>query len=307
MICRCGFQNDPEDLYCAQCGKKLSRRKMGPKVWMIAIVVFLFLAAGAVAALFLIPGEEEPDPEETQSQEEAPESGEEATEEEESGESAIPENGWDDSGVFYYEDGKPVTGLREIKGEYYYFHLESGQMQTGWVEIDGSWHYFTEEGPAPGAGWYTEKEKWLYLEANGRHRVESFLDEENKREYTLDEEGYLIQMKCAELLCTESEHPLDETSKPALLIPGTLNNCASLTFHHSKGIVYTSDGDMDWNVWIRLDDVWTRISDVSVVQEEGCGIVTFSQPQTFDAICIYSSAFQNLKVNGMLTDIVIEY
>ena len=37
MICRCGYQNEPEDFYCAQCGRKLGRNK-GGKGWIIAIV-----------------------------------------------------------------------------------------------------------------------------------------------------------------------------------------------------------------------------------------------------------------------------
>ena len=71
MICRCGYQNEPDDIYCAQCGKKLPQGKKGAKGWIIAIVVVLMLAAGAVAAWFLAPWDEirgEPE-EETQAEE----------------------------------------------------------------------------------------------------------------------------------------------------------------------------------------------------------------------------------------------
>ena len=37
MICICGYQNEPEDFYCAQCGRKLSEKK--GKGWIIAVVV----------------------------------------------------------------------------------------------------------------------------------------------------------------------------------------------------------------------------------------------------------------------------
>ena len=50
MVCRCGYQNEPDDFYCAQCGRKLSKRNR--KGWIIAIVVVLLLLVDEIALLF---------------------------------------------------------------------------------------------------------------------------------------------------------------------------------------------------------------------------------------------------------------
>ena len=309
MICRCGYQSEPDDIYCAQCGKKLSHRKKGAKGWIIAIVVVLFLAASGVAAWFLAPWDEifDKPQEETQTEEETQEP--QAVRPEDVREPEVeetPDEGWDSSRTCYYEGGKAVSGLRQIEGEYFYFDVETCQKQTGWVEIEGSWHFFTEEGPAPGAGWYSDTKGWFYLEEDGKHlRVSPFLDEQNKREYILDEDGYLTRMECMELVCIEITEEIDGSTKPALMVPGMVTNCTGLTFHCAEVASITPVDAPVWEIWIRQGEEWTRITDAPVKQGEGTYTLSFAQPQTFDAICIYAS--RDLRVKSTLTDVILDY
>lgn len=43
--------------------------------------------------------------------------------------------------VFYYENGKKVTGLKKIGQKYYYF-ADNGIQRTGWQKINGNYYYF---------------------------------------------------------------------------------------------------------------------------------------------------------------------
>ena len=55
--------------------------------------------------------------------------------------------GWaeDETGKYYFEDGKPVTGWKDLDGFRYYF-LEDGKMATGQVTIDGTDYWFDQDG-----------------------------------------------------------------------------------------------------------------------------------------------------------------
>ena len=51
---------------------------------------------------------------------------------------------------FYYENGKKVTGLKEIQNKYYYF-AANGIQRTGWQYVNGDYYFFkTGNG---GKGW----------------------------------------------------------------------------------------------------------------------------------------------------------
>ena len=56
-------------------------------------------------------------------------------------------NGWVkiEIGWMYNENGKLVTGWKQIDGKWYYFEA-SGVMQTGWKQIDDKWYYLYEDG-----------------------------------------------------------------------------------------------------------------------------------------------------------------
>ena len=57
--------------------------------------------------------------------------------------------GWrqNDSGQwFYYENGKPVIGWKQLGGKWYYLD-QTGLMQyDGWKQINGKWYYFYKDG-----------------------------------------------------------------------------------------------------------------------------------------------------------------
>ncbi|MCF0107338.1 MAG: hypothetical protein HUJ53_11295, partial [Holdemanella sp.] len=63
-------------------------------------------------------------------------------------------NGWYslENGDYYFIDYKMVTGLMEIDGKLYYFE-EDGKKHTGWAHIDGYDYYFNAQGEAV-EGWY---------------------------------------------------------------------------------------------------------------------------------------------------------
>lgn len=42
---------------------------------------------------------------------------------------------------FYYENGKKVTGLKEIQNKYYYF-AANGIQRTGWQYVNGDYYFF---------------------------------------------------------------------------------------------------------------------------------------------------------------------
>ena len=310
MICRCGYQNEPDDLYCAQCGRRLPRGKKGGKGWIIAIVVILLLAAGAVAAWFLIPrGESAEKPEEqeqTQSEDEVQDPQAVNPEDvKEPDEQTPPENGWDRERVRYYADGEAAKGLQEIEGQYYYFDLETGDKQTGWVEIEQDWHFFSEEGPALPAGWYSDDKGWFYLEETGRHRTQSvFENEEGTQKFILDEDGYLTEMEYYELPCAETTEGVNGYARPVLLT-GTLTNCVKLTFHQKEASSLTPVDGSIWEIWVRSDGKWVKVADAPVAGEEGSYTLTFDQPQTFDAICISPS--QDMRISSTLTSVTVVY
>ena len=47
--------------------------------------------------------------------------------------------------VYYYENGKKITGFKKIDGKTYFFGLTSGKMLTGWQSVDGEKFYLFPE------------------------------------------------------------------------------------------------------------------------------------------------------------------
>lgn len=62
-------------------------------------------------------------------------------------ETTEPLSGWvEENGLrYYYEEGIPATGFRDLDGSRYYF-LEDGSMAIGEVLIDGTAYHFTSQG-----------------------------------------------------------------------------------------------------------------------------------------------------------------
>lgn len=57
--------------------------------------------------------------------------------------------GWtqNDSGLYlYYQDGKPVTGWKQIEEKWYWFDPTGIMEYRGWRQIDGKWYYFYADG-----------------------------------------------------------------------------------------------------------------------------------------------------------------
>ena len=76
-------------------------------------------------------------------------------------------NGWvTESGVKrYYENGKAVTGWKEISNSWYYFN-STGDMQIGWQEISKAWYYLGTDGVMK-TRWQQIGGKWYYFNTSG--------------------------------------------------------------------------------------------------------------------------------------------
>ncbi len=66
---------------------------------------------------------------------------------------------------YYFENGRGVTGWRQIKNVWYYFD-ELGQMKTGWAKVKNVWYYMNASG-AMQTGWKRISGKWYYLKPSG--------------------------------------------------------------------------------------------------------------------------------------------
>ena len=71
--------------------------------------------------------------------------------------------GWKEEkdGTYYYENGKLVTGFKEIEAKTYYFNNE-GKMVTGFNDINSKTYYFDQKGVMKKASWFEETRKRYY-------------------------------------------------------------------------------------------------------------------------------------------------
>ncbi len=86
-------------------------------------------------------------------------------------------DGWNETtdGWEYYEDGKKVTGWKDVDGTWYYFS-ENGIMATGWVDVNGTWYYmkdvngtwyYMNNSGAMETGWVDVNGTWYYMNNSG--------------------------------------------------------------------------------------------------------------------------------------------
>ena len=118
-------------------------------------------------------------------------------------------NGWVKTkmGWMYKENGKLVTGWKQIDGKWYYFE-SNGVMQTGWKQVSGKWYYLHTDGAmrtdwkqiggkwyyfhtdgAMRTGWKQIGDKWYYLHEDGHMAKSEKIQGEDGRVYVIDENG----------------------------------------------------------------------------------------------------------------------
>ena len=128
----------------------------------------------------------------------------------------IPENGWyfdnNYNYWFFYEDGKRVTGWKEIDGKWYYFQTSSssynngrmylglrkdeeyetyylfgpsGYMLKGWQRFNNDWYYFHSNGKAA-IGWIEISGKWYYFSESGQPKMQTGYRQIDGDYYMLD-------------------------------------------------------------------------------------------------------------------------
>ena len=108
--------------------------------------------------------------------------------------------GWfEQGGLWYYLDknndnGKYVTGWKNIKNKRYYFYKDGhmardewikgyyltpdGPMALGWQQVGGSWYYFQKNGDRgkPLKGWQTINKQKYYFYKDGRMASDAWID-----------------------------------------------------------------------------------------------------------------------------------
>ena len=102
----------------------------------------------------------------------------------------VMQTGWKQvSGKWYYlhTDGAMRTDWKQIGGKWYYFHTD-GAMRTDWKQIDGKWYYFHTDG-AMRTGWKQIGDKWYYLHEDGHMAKSEKIQGEDGRVYVIDENG----------------------------------------------------------------------------------------------------------------------
>ena len=118
-------------------------------------------------------------------------------------------NGWvkTEMGWMYKENGKIVTGWKQIDGKWYYFE-STGVMQTGWKQVSGKWYYLHTDGAmrtdwkqiggkwyyfhtdgAMRTGWKQIGDKWYYFHEDGHMAKSEKIQGEDGKVYVVDENG----------------------------------------------------------------------------------------------------------------------
>mgnify|MGYP004588826979 FL=1 len=102
-----------------------------------------------------------------------------------------PENGWFSSGGkwYYYQNGRPSTGVRLINGESYIF-ATNGVLQTGWQTIKSVRKFFDYETGQPVYGWVTDHDRMYYCDKILGKLVG--MNEIDGEKYIFDNHGILL-------------------------------------------------------------------------------------------------------------------
>ena len=97
--------------------------------------------------------------------------------------------GWkkEKNDLYYYQNGKPVTGWKNIDGYNYYFNTD-GTMKTGWFQYNNNWYYLNTAGFVT-KGWRKIDGAMYYFDNNGA-RV-SGEQEIGGKKYLFSEEGIM--------------------------------------------------------------------------------------------------------------------
>ncbi len=89
--------------------------------------------------------------------------------------------------LYYYQNGKPLTGWQTIDGHSYNFD-STGAMNTGWFKYNDNWYYLNSAGYAA-VGWRTVDGIRYYFDKNGV--MLKGTQEINGKKYTFDNSGAL--------------------------------------------------------------------------------------------------------------------
>lgn len=306
MKCKCGYENEPDAVFCGNCGTKLKKKKSGGvRWWLVLLLMVLCLGLGFLAGKFL-PLDSDND-RASHRQEEREEEDKSDSEDEARNESSEPSgdaepeapsvpagpDGWvrEENSIRYYAEGKYMTGVVECKegtiGERsfpagWYFFDETGAMDTGWQKVEGNDYFFTEEGPAPEPGWREDDKGWYYLNEKGM--LLRSQDIPNGMDiYTVDEDGYLTKIRYGKIACTEKTAGEADGGFKYLAPDQVLEKCTGLTLHNTSGTSFIADITKDLEIWCFDGRQWELLS-CPLSQEENRITIQFEQPVTLAGI-----------------------
>ena len=94
-----------------------------------------------------------------------------------------------------YDIGTNINGLKTY--QYYTFYFENGKIVTGFKEIDKHTYYFSDEGVAV-TGWYSVEGKMYYFDEDGYmvtglHTLEG---EDGSCQYYFEKDGHMVKDDC---------------------------------------------------------------------------------------------------------------
>lgn len=69
--------------------------------------------------------------------------------------------------IFYYRNGKKLTGLKQLDGKYYYFD-KTGVQRTGWQKIKGEYYFFRIANGKKGNMLSSKKVNGVTIKSNGK-------------------------------------------------------------------------------------------------------------------------------------------
>lgn len=109
------------------------------------------------------------------------------------GSSSSKNEGWKEEkdGIYYYENGKIVTGFKDIESKTYYFE-NNGKMVTGFNDIKNKTYYFDAKGVMKKASWFEESKKTYYAYEDGVI-AKGWLPIENNWYYMHPTDGHMVK------------------------------------------------------------------------------------------------------------------
>lgn len=266
MYCQhCGSQIPDQARFCPNCGVSLSgqatQMKPGNSKKLIAVIAILSVTVvvAVVLCLTLLMGGKDassqlPLSDETRPQPEtlAPETTLPET-------TALPQHGWyqENGNTYYLENGIPLTGLQEIRNDYYYFYEDGTMAKSTTVEYGDDVLEFDRNGHLSCLTLSTVSTSW-------------------------SEETY---------------HFGNGGQAAIRLISGGVEECRSMTFYLRASGQQGTCFSGKWKLLVRSHGTWENVEDLDFQEPDEYFTIRFDTPMDFDAVTAYPTIQGNATYN----------